>query len=78
MKVQESIKQYQCKLWIVELKEILREIKNFQYFLDLWRKFDSVGYFTHIFFYQECFLKLFDLRIWNILLLRDSQGWFNK
>nr|YP_009433354.1 hypothetical chloroplast RF21 [Zostera marina]YP_009433371.1 hypothetical chloroplast RF21 [Zostera marina]ATD85264.1 hypothetical chloroplast RF21 [Zostera marina]ATD85281.1 hypothetical chloroplast RF21 [Zostera marina] len=74
MKAQESIKQYQCKLWIFELKEILREIKNSQYFLDLWRKFDSVGSFTHIFFYQERFLKLFDPRIWNILLSRDSQG----
>nr|YP_010193663.1 hypothetical protein Ycf2 [Zostera japonica]YP_010193681.1 hypothetical protein Ycf2 [Zostera japonica]QZQ52883.1 hypothetical protein Ycf2 [Zostera japonica]QZQ52901.1 hypothetical protein Ycf2 [Zostera japonica] len=74
MKAQESIKQYQCKLWIFELKEILREIKNSQYFLDSWRKFDSVGSFTPIFFYQERFLKFFDPRIWSILLSPDSQG----
>nr|YP_009450099.1 hypothetical chloroplast RF2 [Burmannia championii]YP_009450106.1 hypothetical chloroplast RF2 [Burmannia championii]ANK36296.1 hypothetical chloroplast RF2 [Burmannia championii]ANK36303.1 hypothetical chloroplast RF2 [Burmannia championii] len=37
-------------------------------------KFDSVGSFIHIFFHQERFLKLFDPRIWSILLSRDSQG----
>nr|YP_010193578.1 hypothetical protein Ycf2 [Phyllospadix iwatensis]YP_010193596.1 hypothetical protein Ycf2 [Phyllospadix iwatensis]QZQ52798.1 hypothetical protein Ycf2 [Phyllospadix iwatensis]QZQ52816.1 hypothetical protein Ycf2 [Phyllospadix iwatensis] len=68
------MKQYQCKLWIFELREILREIKNSHYFLDSWRKLDSVGSFTHIFFHQERFLKLFDPRIWSILLSRDSQG----
>nr|YP_010323883.1 hypothetical chloroplast RF2 [Miliusa glochidioides]YP_010323900.1 hypothetical chloroplast RF2 [Miliusa glochidioides]UKP90032.1 hypothetical chloroplast RF2 [Miliusa glochidioides]UKP90050.1 hypothetical chloroplast RF2 [Miliusa glochidioides] len=66
----------QFKFWILELKEILREIKNknSHYFLDSWTKFDSVGSFTHIFFHQERFMKLFDLRIWRILLSHGSQG----
>nr|QCT81923.1 Ycf2 [Protea caffra subsp. kilimandscharica]QCT81945.1 Ycf2 [Protea caffra subsp. kilimandscharica] len=62
------------KSWIFELREILREIRNSHYFLDSWTKFDSVGSFTHIFFHQERFMKLFDPRIWSILLSRDSQG----
>nr|ANO45209.1 hypothetical chloroplast protein RF21 [Drymophila moorei] len=33
-----------------------------------------MGSFTHIFFHQERFMKLFDPRIWSILLSRDSQG----
>ncbi|KAH0446718.1 hypothetical protein IEQ34_024440 [Dendrobium chrysotoxum] len=57
-------------LWIFEF----REIKNSHSFLDSWIKFDSVGSFTHIFFHQERFMKLFDPRIWSILLSRDSQG----
>nr|YP_009746273.1 hypothetical chloroplast RF21 [Pontederia crassipes]YP_009746290.1 hypothetical chloroplast RF21 [Pontederia crassipes]QIH96482.1 hypothetical chloroplast RF21 [Pontederia crassipes]QIH96499.1 hypothetical chloroplast RF21 [Pontederia crassipes]WOK41417.1 Ycf2 protein [Pontederia crassipes]WOK41435.1 Ycf2 protein [Pontederia crassipes]WOK41501.1 Ycf2 protein [Pontederia crassipes] len=68
------MKRHQFKSWIVELREILREIKNSHYFLDSWIKFDSVGSFTHIFFHQERFMKLFDPRIWSILLSRDSQG----
>nr|YP_010260867.1 hypothetical chloroplast RF21 [Corybas macranthus]YP_010260879.1 hypothetical chloroplast RF21 [Corybas macranthus]UIX55918.1 hypothetical chloroplast RF21 [Corybas macranthus]UIX55930.1 hypothetical chloroplast RF21 [Corybas macranthus] len=68
------MKRHQLKSWIFELREILREIKNSHYFLDSWIKFDSVGSFTHIFFHQERFLKLFDPRIWSILLSRDSQG----
>nr|YP_009546779.1 hypothetical chloroplast RF 21 [Anigozanthos flavidus]AYP35519.1 hypothetical chloroplast RF 21 [Anigozanthos flavidus] len=68
------MKRHQFKSWIVELREILREIKNSHYFLDSWIKFDSVGSFTHIFFQQERFMKLFDPRIWSILLSRDSQG----
>nr|YP_009228808.1 hypothetical chloroplast RF2 [Metanarthecium luteoviride]YP_009228824.1 hypothetical chloroplast RF2 [Metanarthecium luteoviride]ALS19927.1 hypothetical chloroplast RF2 [Metanarthecium luteoviride]ALS19928.1 hypothetical chloroplast RF2 [Metanarthecium luteoviride] len=68
------MKRHQFKSWIFELREILREIKNSHYFLDSWIKFDSVGPFTHIFFHQERFMKLFDLRIWSILLSRDSQG----
>nr|YP_009942888.1 hypothetical chloroplast RF2 [Pseudowintera colorata]YP_009942905.1 hypothetical chloroplast RF2 [Pseudowintera colorata]QOD40395.1 hypothetical chloroplast RF2 [Pseudowintera colorata]QOD40412.1 hypothetical chloroplast RF2 [Pseudowintera colorata] len=71
---QESMKRHQFKSWIFELREILREIKNSHYFLDSWTKFDSVGSFTHIFFHQERFMKLFDPRIWSILLSRDSQG----
>ncbi|KAH0438654.1 hypothetical protein IEQ34_026050 [Dendrobium chrysotoxum] len=43
-------------LWIFEF----REIKNSHSFLDSWIKFDSVGSFTHIFFHQERFMKLFD------------------
>ena len=68
------MKGHQFKFWIFELREILREIKNSHYFLDSWIKFDSVGSFTHIFFHQERFMKLFDPRIWGILLSRDSQG----
>nr|AKF01572.1 hypothetical chloroplast RF21 [Geonoma undata subsp. dussiana] len=64
------MKGHQFKSWIFEL----REIKNSHYFLDSWIKFDSVGSFTHIFFHQERFMKLFDPRIWSILLSRDSQG----
>nr|WCF63871.1 Ycf2 [Paris delavayi]WCF63888.1 Ycf2 [Paris delavayi]WCF65679.1 Ycf2 [Paris delavayi]WCF65696.1 Ycf2 [Paris delavayi]WCF66023.1 Ycf2 [Paris delavayi] len=68
------MKRHQFKSWIFELREILREIKNSHYFLDSWIKFNSVGSFTHIFFHQERFMKLFDPRIWSILLSRDSQG----
>nr|YP_010616354.1 Ycf2 protein [Pandanus amaryllifolius]YP_010616371.1 Ycf2 protein [Pandanus amaryllifolius]WAU47726.1 Ycf2 protein [Pandanus amaryllifolius]WAU47743.1 Ycf2 protein [Pandanus amaryllifolius] len=68
------MKRHQFKSWIFELREILREIKNSHYFLDSWIKFDSVGSFTHIFFHQERFMKLFDPRILSILLSRDSQG----
>nr|QCL17972.1 hypothetical chloroplast RF21 [Geosiris aphylla]QCL17980.1 hypothetical chloroplast RF21 [Geosiris aphylla] len=64
------MKGHQFKSWIFEL----REIKNSHYFLDSWIKFDSVGSFTHIFFHQERFMKLFDPRIWSTLLSRDSQG----
>nr|QXO03213.1 Ycf2 [Dossinia marmorata]QXO03230.1 Ycf2 [Dossinia marmorata] len=68
------MRRHQLKFWIFELREILREIKNSHYFLDSWIKFDSVGSFTNIFFHQERFMKLFDPRIWSILLSRDSQG----
>nr|YP_009749312.1 Ycf2 protein [Goodyera rosulacea]YP_009749329.1 Ycf2 protein [Goodyera rosulacea]QII91399.1 Ycf2 protein [Goodyera rosulacea]QII91416.1 Ycf2 protein [Goodyera rosulacea] len=68
------MKGHQFKFWIFELREILREIKNSHYLLDSWIKFDSVGSFTHIFFHQERFMKLFDPQIWSILLSRDSQG----
>lgn len=67
------MKRHQFKSWIFEFREILREIKNSHYFLDSWIKFDSVGSFTHIFFHQERFMKLFDPRILSILLSRDSQ-----
>nr|YP_009229117.1 Ycf2 [Iris sanguinea]YP_009229135.1 Ycf2 [Iris sanguinea]YP_010540224.1 hypothetical protein RF2 [Iris typhifolia]YP_010540242.1 hypothetical protein RF2 [Iris typhifolia]ALS46381.1 Ycf2 [Iris sanguinea]ALS46400.1 Ycf2 [Iris sanguinea]UYF20360.1 hypothetical protein RF2 [Iris typhifolia]UYF20378.1 hypothetical protein RF2 [Iris typhifolia]WEG37603.1 hypothetical chloroplast RF21 [Iris typhifolia] len=68
------MKGHQFKSWIFELRELLRKIKNSHYFLDSWIKFDSVGPFTHIFFHQERFMKLFDPRIWSILLSRFSQG----
>nr|AKT74001.1 hypothetical chloroplast RF21 [Corsia cf. boridiensis SPL470-2] len=68
------MKTHQFKSWIFELKEILREMKNSHYFLDSWRKYNLVGFFTHIFFHQERFMKLFDPRIWNILLSRNSRG----
>nr|QFQ51867.1 hypothetical chloroplast RF21 [Sedum plumbizincicola]QFQ51884.1 hypothetical chloroplast RF21 [Sedum plumbizincicola] len=68
------MKGHQFKSWIFELREILREIKNSRSFLDSWTQFNSVGSFIHIFFHQERFLKLFDPRIWSILLSRNSQG----
>nr|QKV48131.1 hypothetical protein RF2 [Risleya atropurpurea]QKV48136.1 hypothetical protein RF2 [Risleya atropurpurea] len=64
------MKRYQFKSCIFELKEI----KDSHYFLDSWIKFDSVGSFTHIFFHQELFMKLFNPKIWSILLSRYSQG----
>nr|QFV18607.1 hypothetical chloroplast RF2 [Delphinium anthriscifolium]QFV18623.1 hypothetical chloroplast RF2 [Delphinium anthriscifolium] len=71
---QEAVKRHPLKSWILELREILREIKNSHNLVDSWTKFDSVGSFTHIFFHQERFMKLFDPKIWSILLSRDSQG----
>nr|YP_009221851.1 hypothetical chloroplast RF21 [Mesembryanthemum crystallinum]AIS35727.1 hypothetical chloroplast RF21 [Mesembryanthemum crystallinum] len=68
------MKGHQFKSWIFELREILREIKNSHYFLDSWTQFNSVGSFIHIFFHQERFIKLFDPRIWSILLSHNSQG----
>nr|WOC91440.1 Ycf2 protein [Utricularia graminifolia]WOC91450.1 Ycf2 protein [Utricularia graminifolia] len=61
---------FKSKSWIFEL----REIKNSHSFLDSGTKLNSVRSFIHIFFHQERFLKLFDLRIWSILLSRNSQG----
>nr|YP_010474811.1 hypothetical protein RF2 [Corydalis fargesii]YP_010474824.1 hypothetical protein RF2 [Corydalis fargesii]UVH69098.1 hypothetical protein RF2 [Corydalis fargesii]UVH69111.1 hypothetical protein RF2 [Corydalis fargesii] len=59
---------YEVQLWIVELREILRENQNFVYLLDSWTQFDLVvGSFTYLFFHQERFLKLFDPRIWSLL-----------
>nr|ATL60551.1 Ycf2 [Hymenodictyon parvifolium] len=68
------MKGHQFKSWIFELREILREITNSHYFLDSWTQFNSAGSFIHIFFHQERFIKLFDPRIWSILLSRNSQG----
>nr|YP_010505308.1 Ycf2 [Chrysosplenium echinus]YP_010505325.1 Ycf2 [Chrysosplenium echinus]UXE34025.1 Ycf2 [Chrysosplenium echinus]UXE34042.1 Ycf2 [Chrysosplenium echinus] len=68
------MKGHQFKSWIFELREILREIKNSHYFLDSWTQFNSVGSFIHILFHQERFIKLFDPRVWSILLSRNSQG----
>ena len=65
---------HEFKSWILELREILREIKNSHYFLDSWTQINSVGSFIHIFFHQERFIKLLDSRIWSILLSRNSQG----
>ncbi|KAL7601043.1 hypothetical protein Lser_V15G20827 [Lactuca serriola] len=65
---------HEFKSWILELREILRQIKNSHYFLDSWTQFNSVGSFIHIFFHQERFIKLFDSRIWSILLSHNSQG----
>nr|UEX91998.1 Ycf2 [Trientalis europaea] len=68
------MKGHQFKSWVFELREILREIKNSHYFLDSWTQFNLVGSFIQVFFHQERFIKLFDPRIWSILLSRNSQG----
>nr|YP_009994350.1 Ycf2 protein [Cuscuta africana]YP_009994403.1 Ycf2 protein [Cuscuta africana]QNP08474.1 Ycf2 protein [Cuscuta africana]QNP08475.1 Ycf2 protein [Cuscuta africana] len=68
------MKKRQGKLWIIELKEIMREINRSQYFLDSWTQLNSVGSFFHIFFRQERFLKLFDPRILSLLLSRNFPG----
>nr|YP_009581324.1 hypothetical chloroplast RF21 [Enemion raddeanum]YP_009581340.1 hypothetical chloroplast RF21 [Enemion raddeanum]QBK49389.1 hypothetical chloroplast RF21 [Enemion raddeanum]QBK49405.1 hypothetical chloroplast RF21 [Enemion raddeanum] len=70
----ETVKRHPLKFWILELREILREVRNAHHFLDSWTQFNSVGFFTHVFFHQERLMKLFDPRIWSILLSRDSQG----
>nr|QHH23300.1 hypothetical chloroplast RF21 [Rhodiola humilis]QHH23301.1 hypothetical chloroplast RF21 [Rhodiola humilis] len=64
------MKGHQFKSWIFEL----REIKNSHSFLDSWTQFNSVGSLIPIFLQQERLLKLFDPRIWSILLSRNSQG----
>ncbi|KAL6519069.1 hypothetical protein OROMI_032918 [Orobanche minor] len=66
--------EHAFKFWILELREILREINNSHYFSDSWPQFNLVGSFIHIFFHQERFLKLFDPRIFSIILSsRNSQ-----
>nr|YP_010015736.1 hypothetical protein RF2 [Rhipsalis baccifera]YP_010015745.1 hypothetical protein RF2 [Rhipsalis baccifera]QOI72720.1 hypothetical protein RF2 [Rhipsalis baccifera]QOI72729.1 hypothetical protein RF2 [Rhipsalis baccifera] len=60
------------KLWIFEWREILREIKNSHY--DSWTQINSLGSLIHIIVNQERFLKLFDPRIWSILLSRNIKG----
>nr|YP_009339651.1 hypothetical chloroplast RF2 [Lobelia anceps]YP_009339674.1 hypothetical chloroplast RF2 [Lobelia anceps]APQ39043.1 hypothetical chloroplast RF2 [Lobelia anceps]APQ39068.1 hypothetical chloroplast RF2 [Lobelia anceps] len=64
------------RLCIWQLREVLREIKNSQSLLTFGNQFNSVGSFIHILLHQERFLKLFDPRIWSILLsrTRNSRG----
>nr|YP_010760125.1 Ycf2 protein [Cuscuta vandevenderi]YP_010760177.1 Ycf2 protein [Cuscuta vandevenderi]WEY30050.1 Ycf2 protein [Cuscuta vandevenderi]WEY30051.1 Ycf2 protein [Cuscuta vandevenderi] len=54
----------------------LREINKHKYFFDSWTQLDLVGSFSfiHIFFRQERFFKLFDPRIWSLLLSRNLPG----
>nr|YP_009436067.1 hypothetical chloroplast RF2 [Colensoa physaloides]YP_009436092.1 hypothetical chloroplast RF2 [Colensoa physaloides]ATG26244.1 hypothetical chloroplast RF2 [Colensoa physaloides]ATG26271.1 hypothetical chloroplast RF2 [Colensoa physaloides] len=61
---------------LFQMREILREIKNSKSSRKLWNQLNSVGSFIHIFFDQERFLKLFDPRIWIVLLsrTRNSRG----
>nr|YP_009403449.1 hypothetical chloroplast RF2 [Downingia cuspidata]YP_009403458.1 hypothetical chloroplast RF2 [Downingia cuspidata]ASA34641.1 hypothetical chloroplast RF2 [Downingia cuspidata]ASA34652.1 hypothetical chloroplast RF2 [Downingia cuspidata] len=58
------------KVCIWQVREVLREIKNAQTFVIFWNQFNSVGSFIRILLHQERFLKLFDPRIWSILLSR--------
>nr|YP_009747743.1 Ycf2 protein [Lecanorchis japonica]YP_009747747.1 Ycf2 protein [Lecanorchis japonica]QII89423.1 Ycf2 protein [Lecanorchis japonica]QII89427.1 Ycf2 protein [Lecanorchis japonica] len=74
MKTNRVSKGHQLKFWIFEFREILRDIKNSHSFFDSWIKLDSAGSFIHIFFHQERFMKLFDPRIWGLLLSRDSRA----
>nr|QKI32468.1 hypothetical protein RF2 [Circaeaster agrestis]QKI32469.1 hypothetical protein RF2 [Circaeaster agrestis]QKI32553.1 hypothetical protein RF2 [Circaeaster agrestis]QKI32554.1 hypothetical protein RF2 [Circaeaster agrestis]QKI32638.1 hypothetical protein RF2 [Circaeaster agrestis] len=67
------MKKHQWKFWMLELREIFREIKNSNYLVDSWTKFHSVGSITQILFEQERFMKLFDPRIFWVLLSRDSR-----
>ena len=60
------------KLWIFEWREILREIRNSHY--DSWTQINSLGSLIHIIVHQERFIKLFDPRIWSILLSRNIKG----
>nr|YP_010389642.1 hypothetical chloroplast RF21 [Chesneya acaulis]UPT34344.1 hypothetical chloroplast RF21 [Chesneya acaulis] len=64
---------HQFKSWVLELREIFREIKNSPYLLDSWTQFNSAVSFIHIFFHQERLIKLLDPRILRILLSRNSQ-----
>nr|QXE39984.1 Ycf2 [Nanhaia speciosa] len=67
--------KHEFQSWILELREVLREIKNSRYLLDSWTQFNSAVSFIHIFFHQERFIKLLDSRIWSILLFsRNSQS----
>nr|YP_011017271.1 Ycf2 [Calystegia hederacea]YP_011017288.1 Ycf2 [Calystegia hederacea]WQF68934.1 Ycf2 [Calystegia hederacea]WQF68951.1 Ycf2 [Calystegia hederacea] len=68
-----SVQKRQIRLSIFEFREIMREIKNSHSFLGSWTQFNSVGFFLHIFFDQERFLKVFDPRIFSILLSRNLQ-----
>ncbi|KAL6588230.1 hypothetical protein OROMI_001208 [Orobanche minor] len=69
-----NMTEHAFKFWILELREILREINNSHYFSESWPQFNLVGSFIHIFFHQERFLKLFDPRIFSIILSsRNSQ-----
>nr|YP_010621305.1 hypothetical chloroplast RF2 [Cuscuta europaea]WBF90851.1 hypothetical chloroplast RF2 [Cuscuta europaea] len=64
----------QNKFWILELREILREIKKSKYFLDSWTQLNSIGSSIHILVSQERFLKLFDPQIWSLVLSPNLQG----
>nr|YP_010832659.1 hypothetical chloroplast RF21 [Astragalus jiuquanensis]WFG52401.1 hypothetical chloroplast RF21 [Astragalus jiuquanensis] len=65
---------HKFNFWILELREVLREIRNSPDFLYSWTLFNSAVSFIHIFFYQESFIKLLDSRNWSILLSHNSQG----
>ncbi|GAB2225747.1 hypothetical protein Droror1_Dr00006551 [Drosera rotundifolia] len=60
------------KLWLWELREVLRDIKNSHNPVPLAYSFYSrlqlTFFFIQIFFHQERFLKLFDPKIWSLVL----------
>nr|YP_009434821.1 hypothetical chloroplast RF2 [Lobelia galpinii]YP_009434844.1 hypothetical chloroplast RF2 [Lobelia galpinii]ATG24727.1 hypothetical chloroplast RF2 [Lobelia galpinii]ATG24752.1 hypothetical chloroplast RF2 [Lobelia galpinii] len=61
------------RLCLLQVREVLREIKNSQSLVKFGNQFNSVGSFIHILFHQERFLKLFDPRIWSIVLSRTRK-----
>nr|YP_009926718.1 hypothetical protein RF2 [Lophopyxis maingayi]QNK05010.1 hypothetical protein RF2 [Lophopyxis maingayi] len=66
------MKKNQLQLWLFELREILREVKNSDYLVDSLAQLNSVGSFIKNFFNQERFIKLLDPRIFSIILSRNS------
>nr|YP_009141235.1 hypothetical chloroplast RF21 [Lathyrus clymenum]AIL55761.1 hypothetical chloroplast RF21 [Lathyrus clymenum] len=69
-------KKNELDIWILELREILRESKNSASFSDSWTQFNSVRSVIPIFFHQESFIKLLDSRIWSILVSRGLTRYF--
>nr|YP_010516322.1 hypothetical protein Ycf2 [Striga asiatica]YP_010516346.1 hypothetical protein Ycf2 [Striga asiatica]UXL88482.1 hypothetical protein Ycf2 [Striga asiatica]UXL88506.1 hypothetical protein Ycf2 [Striga asiatica] len=69
-----DIENRERNFWIFELREILREIKNYHTLSDSWNQFNLLRCFIHTVFDQERFLKLFDPLIVSILLSHNSQG----
>nr|YP_009109446.1 hypothetical protein SunCp021 [Sanionia uncinata]AIW52134.1 hypothetical protein SunCp021 [Sanionia uncinata] len=49
----------------------LEEIKNPQYFFEIWRESNLVKFLIRLFFNKENFIKIFDFRIIISLILRD-------
>ena len=66
------MKKNQLHFWILELREILRESKNYAYFLDSWTQFNSAISVIHILFHQESLIKVLDSRIWSLIVSRQS------
>lgn len=49
----------------------LEEIKNPQYFFEIWTESNLVKFLIRLFFNKENFIKIFDFRIIISLILRD-------
>ena len=66
-------RRYDFYFWlVVELRGLLRELETSPDFS--WTKLKLLVFFIRIFFNQERFIKLLDLRIWILLLSHNSQG----
>nr|YP_009435267.1 hypothetical chloroplast RF2 [Lobelia malowensis]YP_009435290.1 hypothetical chloroplast RF2 [Lobelia malowensis]ATG25268.1 hypothetical chloroplast RF2 [Lobelia malowensis]ATG25293.1 hypothetical chloroplast RF2 [Lobelia malowensis] len=59
---------------LFQMREILREIKNSKSSIKFWNQLNSVGSFIHIFFDPARFLKLFNPRVWVILISRTRNS----
>nr|YP_010176756.1 hypothetical chloroplast RF21 [Vicia costata]QSQ72459.1 hypothetical chloroplast RF21 [Vicia costata] len=68
------MKKNELHFWILELREVCRERKNFAYFLDSWTQFNSAISVIHVCLHQESLIKVLDSRIWSILVKRYLQG----